>query len=258
MDLTVAKSVQGHDSANTVYLKLLSLTSCIKDKKAKKSFYIHHLKIKKFLKDHVNENNKHIFNDLFISYLIIYSHNPRNNKNKEPYEIVFDLINRVCSNNINEAIYCYSEFMSYYTRNNRPYIYPNNDIFYDDDHLSYYEIFLKLMDIDNKSFFINYEAYRKIIIKNFERYPDYYDVGSSALCIAASYCIINNNYEKFDDMVHYILDNVVNIYDKMEMNGLIDNTRYLPIVGNHIDVVKYIDFMMRIITNSNENNKAIH
>lgn len=258
LDLTIANDVKDKEPANTVFLKLMSLTSCIRDKKVKKSFYIHQLKIRNFLTEHINENNYHLFNNLFLVYVTLCAGNPENYMIKEPYQVYIELINGICSPNINEAIYNYSKFMSYYTKNFRPYIYPRIDYFYNDNNLSFYEMFIQAMTVDNMTFFSHYEASRKKIIKEFERNPDYYDVGSSTLAVAASYCMLTNNMDKFEEMKEYIVNNVVYIYGKMELNGLINNTRDLPEVEANIDRNKYIDFMIGIITNSNENNKVIH
>ena len=73
---------------------------------------------------------------------------------------------------------------------------------------SCYGIFLELMNSQNRSLLISFERYRRELSKKYEKNDTYYYVGTAALSLAASYCMINKDYSKFIEMAIDIVKNV--------------------------------------------------
>lgn len=261
MQLTYIKNIKTFKPSLTVFSKLMHYTLFVKDKRDQLNTYLHSAKILNTVNKCVNKDNEHLFNDLFLFYLIATSHYTY--KGNNPYKDYCDIIEKVSSKNKNEAIYYYSKFISFYATHNRPNLAPNSSYLQVESHVpwsnNYYGIFLELMNGFNKPLFINFELYRKKLSAKYEKYNNYYYVGTAALSLAASYSVIINDYPKFIKMAEYIVNNVDTIYEKMETNGLIpEDTKTLPEVKENIDINKYVEYMLEILQNKDEVKRQIY
>lgn len=262
MDLNGIKDIKSRNSALTVYAKLMHLTSYLRYKKDKLNTYANSFKIKDVIKKCVNDSNFRLFNDVFLFYLILFAHDKEKNKdnNNDPYKKYCNEICKVVSKNRNEAIYHYSKFFAFYAENNRPLDTSNNAwIFLKPFDEIYNGIFFELMSEDNKTLFINFEVYRKLLARDYFFFDDIYNASAAALIIAASYSMITNDYSKFNEMGDYIVNNTLDIYDKMKADGLImEGTSLFPEFSSNINIDNYIEYMINLLQNEEDVRKNIY
>ena len=261
MQLTYIKNIKTFKPSLTVFSKLMHYTLFVKDKRDQLNTYLHSAKILNTVNKCVNNDNEHLFNDLFLFYLIMSFH--YTHKGNNPYKKYCDMIEKVGSKNMNEVIYNYSKFISFYSKHNTPNALPNTSYFHIESFKpwmnSCYGIFLELMNSQNRSLLISFERYRRELSKKYEKNDTYYYVGTAALSLAASYCMINKDYSKFIEMAIDIVKNVDTIYEKMETNGLIpEDAKTLPEVRENIDINKYVEYMLEILQNKDEVKRQIY
>ena len=88
-----------------VYCKLRSLVNCINNRNYIIEFDRNAGKILTTLDNLINDNNKHLFNDLFIVYTFMEGIDLINNEDNNLWEIILNIMENVCSNDVYENIF---------------------------------------------------------------------------------------------------------------------------------------------------------
>ena len=243
-----------------VYCKLRSLVNCINNRNYIIEFDRNAGKILTTLDNLINDNNKHLFNDLFIVYTFMEGIDLINNEDNNLWEIILNIMENVCSNDVYENIFYYSATIIFYSNYNITWLMPNDSYFKTNREENWHVIFEKLLEDD---------PHNRRLLNKFTSYCDNLEDGickgnkpmfeslSMVLCIIASYCIVTNNYNCFDLMVNKLFENYENINTKIDLNDIKQAVNTNRHEGEHPNIGKHIEFILELVKPNNIQ-KVIH
>jgi hypothetical protein len=201
----------------------------------------------------INWDNKHLFSTLFLLYAFCEAIANKSD-NQRIWEKSLEIIEKVCSDNINEVAYYYTGATNFYINENRAVAYPNTSILYNEGSYSFSEILCELLKSDDKlrEVLKKFDDYEDKII--YDKYHDSPDIRKSlhwVLAVIASYCIVNKDYDKFDSFVTKVLDNVEYVYSKVKMNSLEKQFGIGKLVNGNPYAEQCVEFVLDVV-NSND------
>ena len=257
--LCVQKECCGNRSHN-IYNKLESLMKCIKDHRQIESFREHRVEIIKLLDSIINDNNYHIFSDLFIIHAFLRSYSLCMKDDDMSWTYLIRILKNYDTKDINRIIYFYTAIPIFYLNNNKLDDGPSPDYFYTDWNFNYRMMFQELLKYDSN----NKRLLEMVENRQMEIELTYYHTKrpqwlsmSIGLSVIASYCMVTKDYDGYYQMVENLFSNSDEFHNKMVLNGInekIDENKY---VGNHDKVEDYIKYVLDLVKEK-ENNRAIH
>ena len=260
MGLLCIKNYRFDDTTFNVFCKLRDLITCIKDRKHLEEYDNNEEIISRFLHQIINDNNKHLFSDLYIMYIFFESVDFHLENKKTIWEKAQKIIEKGCSNDVYEAVYYYSAMIIFYSNHNVSWLSPN-DSFFKTSHEENWEYILKelLRDDFNNRFLLNkFNSYcEKIEYDICKGDKQKFESLSTVLCIITAYCIVINDYNLFDSMADKLLEDSEIIHAKCELNNIKEVVNTNRFEGEHPNIGQYIEFILNMVK-PNSLQKRIH
>lgn len=236
------------------YTRLRKVIECVKDEEEITSFNENKNTIYERLELLINDDNKHLLPAIFLIYIVCMSIAYRSHGEKIWVKCL-DLIEKVCSNNSNEAIYYYTGLACFYIEENYAHVTPNDNLFYNEDNLNFQDIFKEVLKLDDELRII-FEKYNKItrevIRGNQENSLIVRKNLNAVLRVIVSYCIVNKEYDKFDELVQVMLNNKEDINEKVELNGLRGQLSMDKIADGNPYAEQCVEYVLDMIFNENK------
>lgn len=240
--------------AYNVYTRLRKVIECIRDEEELISFIENEDLIYRKLESLINDDNKHLFSALFLIYIVCQSIAYRN-VGEKLWAKSLDLIEKVCSSNLNEIIYHYTGFARFYTEENEKHVYPSEKWFYNEDNHNFQFIMNEVLKLDDelRELLENYDEIIRDVIRI--DYRDSLDIRinlNAVLRVIASYCIVNKEYDKFEDLAQHFLNNAEEINEKVALNGLRKQFSMDKVVEGNPYGEKCIELILDMVINENK------
>lgn len=257
--LCVQKEYCSNRSHN-IYQKLESLMKCIKDNRQLESFQKHRAEIIQLLASIINDNNYHIFSDLFIIHAFLRSYSLCKKDDDMAWTYLMQILKNYDTKDINRIIYFYTAIPIFYLNNHRLDDRPDPDYFYTEGSFNYRKMFQELLkyDSNNKSLLEMVEnRQREIESAYYKTKRRQWLSMSIGLSVIASYCMVTRDYNSYYQMVENLFNNSDEFHNKMVLNGInekIDESKY---IGDHANIEEYIKYVLDFLKEK-ENNRAIH
>ena len=235
------------------FTRLRKVIECIRDEEEIISFKENEDLINRKLELLINDDNKHLLSALFLIYIVCQSIAYRI-PGERIWEKSLKIIEKVCSNNLDEVVYCYAGLPRFFLEENDKVVYPSEKWFYNEDNHNFEYIIKEVLKLDDELRLL-LEKYSTIINDVIRKeYEDRMDIRKNiitVLHVIASYCIVNKEYDKFDELTNSVLNNVEEISSKVAMNGLRDQLAMKKIVNGNPYAEQCVEFVLDVV-NSND------
>lgn len=246
--------------SQNIYYKLESLMKCIKDDKQIKSFHEHREEIMELLDTIVNDNNIHMFNDLFIVYVFLRSYSLCKKEDEMAWTYLVQILKNYDTDDVNRIIFFYTAIPIFYLNNNKKFHGPDPLYFYTEWNFNYRIMFSKILknDPENEKLLKKTEYHQSIIEST------YYKVGKSkwlsmsiVLIVVTGYCMVTKDYDSYNNMIENLFDNIDEIHNKIELNGIGEKINEHKYTGDHDNVEEYIKYVLDLVSKK-DNVRVIH